>query len=544
MFSGVCYSSLLITTLSLVNPSSARALIVPEELQHNAAFWAPDDFIPIRKRAEDTCGAGFDACGDSFPSDFCCSTGTTCLSLNTTSSITAALCCPAGQDCQTINPVNCDQELQDASSNPGSQLHSNPTARLKTCGRACCPMGYACNDAEVCVAQTAAEAASSKPSSSASTGPSSSPTATTSNATEAANESESESSSDSFSGKSFAAGFVPGIALGAFLTACIIYTCVRRERRKGSTYISHEKQRSPGRDTLTDLGPFTRRPTVHGRSISEPTVDITMGHRTEFLNSKEASRNASLTGYTTTTEADNPPRRKHWLSHSPFVNQARSPVPTQSPMPAHMKRGTLSFQISPVRALKKQRSMHSLRRHVTSATSRSNSSHRNGTSRTDSTETIKVLMDTPQNGSSVAKQSRPTLPPLPTVASWQTAVESTNNTPIDAEPTYQFPATKHESSNHETPTRLGRNSGVPHIGATLSSPYTPSNYPSNSRHKSHVAIPEDSRTKVDSLWPPAPRDRDSMWRQTGNTTFSGLMEKAGLRKSSLLMGPDPREWNK
>lgn len=275
---------------------------------------------------------------------------------------------------------------------------------------------------------------------------------------------------------------------------------------------------------------------------------MTMGHRTEFLNSspqhlKEPSGNGSSpVGYMTTRDTRNPPQRKHWLSHSPFVNQVRSPMPAQSPLPSHMKRGTLSFQISPVRGLKKQRSMHSLRRHVTSATSRSNSSRQNGTSRTDSTETIKVLMATPQGNFSNAKPSRPTPPPLPTVASWQTAIESTNNTPVDAEPPFQFPVNNND--RHETPTRPGRNSGVPHIGATLSSPYTPSNHLSNSRHISHVAVKDDSRTKIDSLWPPAPHERDSMWRHTGNTTFSGLMEKAGLRKSSLLMGPDPREWNK
>lgn len=542
---------------SLLDLASARAFFVPEDLQHDAAFWASDDFIPIRRRAEDTCGAGLDTCGASFPSDFCCSTGTTCLSLNTSSSITAALCCPAGQDCQTINPVNCNQDLQDASSNPGSQLHSSPTTELETCGKACCPMGYTCNGANVCVAQTAAEAAASKPSTT-STATSSSSTSSAS-ATEAASTkevpTEGSSSSDSFSGKAFAAGFVPGIALGALLTACILFVCVRRQRRRDSTYISHEKQqRSPGRDTLTDLGPFaTRRPTVHGRSISEPTADITMGHRTEFLNSSPPYHNdSSSPNCRLETPKDNPPPRKHWLSHSPFVNHASSPIATQSPIPSHMKRGTLSFQISPVRALKKQRSMHSLRRHMTTnaTSSRSSSSRsRNGmTSRTDSTETIKVLMATPQQNSSSlvtnSNSTRPTLPPLPTVASWQTAIESTNNTPIDAEqPPIQFPTSNNHYPETQTPTRPGRNSAVPHIGATLSSPYTPSNYPPASTTNNPLAVRgDDSRMKLDSLWPPpASKNRESAWRQT---TFTGMMEKAGLRKSQLLMGPDPREWNR
>jgi hypothetical protein len=269
-----------------------------------------------------------------------------------------------------------------------------------------------------------------------------------------------------------------------------------------------------------------------------------MGNLTDFLNSttpshREGDQTGSSNGYTSTTEADSPPQRKHWLSHSPFVNQARSPIPTQSPIPSHLKRGTLSFQVSPVRALKKQRSMHSLRRQMTSATSRSGSSRRNGTSRTDSTETIKVLMATPehtQHGPTPKTQSRPTPPPLPTVASWQTTKESTNNTPIDAEPTMQFP----NSHNDQTPTRPGRNSGVPHIGATLNSQYTPSNYPSTN----HLTVKDDSRMKLDSLWPPPPHGRDSAWRHTAQTTFSGMMEKAGLRKSQLLMGPDPREWNR
>jgi hypothetical protein len=331
---------------------------------------------------------------------------------------------------------------------------------------------------------------------------------------------------------------------------------------------------------LTDLGPYmSRRPMVHGRSISEPTADITMGHRTEFSNSSPPSQKANigLNGYAmavnapVTPESSRSLRQNGWLSHSPFMSFALSPVSTQAPLPSHMKRGTLAFQVSPVRALRKQRSMHSLRRHVTSATNRSNSAASRGqkTERSDSGETIQVLMSTPEHPPQVpaATLSSATYQPRSAMASPSsqstTIITRPGQTSRRAVPTDQDPTPiasmyqQQSCSMHardQTPTRPGKNANVPHIGATLGlrSPYSPSTYANRSNDQ--LAVPDfatrsEQRRKMDSLWPP-PGTADggeghgASWRLTAATTFEGLMEKAGLRRSVMCMGPDPREWNK
>lgn len=571
--------SLIAVCLLQVFPSTA--LWIPEELRGDASFWVPEDFTPFAKRQESTCGgiADLNPCGNDFPSDFCCPSNTQCLLLNTTSTITAALCCPAGQDCAAIGPVDCDKGLQNATTNAKSQLHSDPTADLLTCGSGgkCCPMGYQCQGS-VCLAQSKADAAASSSSTPASSSilptTTSPPLSTTTSSSDGTTitpvplgSAVDSSDSDSFSGKSFAAGFVPGIVLGALIAAGLVLWCLRRRDRKSRSYID-EKHYSTGRDTLTDLGPESdvdRRPTFHGRSISEPRADMNLGHRTDFYHSspprdEESGTYGGLHGYTVhvqspakayTTPAgqDSAPRSKGWLSRSPFVNQVQIPVPTQSPVPNHLKRGTLSFKISPVRALRKQRSMHSLRRQMTNATTRSNSAGRQQRpdhSRTESTETIRVLMDTPdttirhpppnnQNLPSTTYQ-----PPLPSANTWFTTTSgcsSTSTSPID-----------------DTPTRPGRNSNVANVGATLQSPYTPSNYPTADQH-------DKERKRLTGLLLPEMMagDRDSAWRNTAMTTFSSMMEKAGWRRSALLgeggggsgklkekqlvLGPDSRRWN-
>jgi hypothetical protein len=369
---------------------------------------------------------------------------------------------------------------------------------------------------------------------------------------------------------------VPGLVIGGLIIAGIIFFCVKRRRRNHTSQICNEKSRSFGRDTLTDLGPnVIRRPMLHGRSISEPTANMLMGHRTEFLNSSPPHQkaHAALNGYAGTITLPNTPgsagqvRQNGWLSHSPFLNYATSPVPAQPPLAAHMKRGTLAFQISPVRALRKQRSMHSLRRHVTSATHRSNSAASRGqrTTRSDSGETIQVLMSTPEHPPQQLSSATPnssTYQPRRTTSAHQTSSHGHRQTEgnrhsiltdDDTTPTaslYQRSPSPVRLQD-QTPTRPGKNSNVANIGASLQSPYSPSNY--TTRGNDHLTVPgsvrdDERRKKLDSLWPPpaiqGDNDRNSNWRLTAATTFEGLMEKAGLRRSQMCMGPDPREWNR
>lgn len=535
----------------------AGLLLIPVSAR---VVWIPAEFDP-----HDQSGTLFsrdtsNSCPDSFPSDFTCADSTVCLALNTTSAVKAVLCCPTSLDCSVIAPISCDQSMQNATISPNSQLHADPTTQLETCGSECCPMGYACKDGS-CYAQSAVAtpSTSASPSSapSAGSGTTGSTTSTAAAATitsltspspSSANASAplgvpSKDSSHHFSGGSFAAGFVPGILLGAIIAACLLIF-FRRKRRSSATYIDNEKQHS--RDTLTDLTTLSRRPTMHGRSISEPTADPSTGHRTDFLRSTPPRAAAGEYRYPQaayTVEASGPmtpartPRAvKALFSRSPFMNQAPATPPTiHPPLPGHLKRGTLSFTISPVRALKKQKSMHSLRRQMTDV-SRSSSRHqRPGTDRSGSTETIQVLMPSNEPYTPDQRPYRPTVEDEgaygahESSSTWPTT--SSQNSTTRQQPTQQpLPIAERYQTQHITPTRPPGAAAAAAAagGSALGTPYTPSNY-DNGNGKGRVTdvlIAREGGLKV-------VREADRR-----DTTFSAMMERAGLRRSQLVMGTD------
>lgn len=556
-------SSVALALLSI--PASARVVWIPEDFDPLTGI---DDNNRLLRRDSGTCGGdtSLTYCGGGMPSGFCCSSGYNCLVINTQASVTAAMCCPAGETCAVINPISCDTSLQNVTI---TQLHADPPQKLKTCGTACCPMGYSCQNAR-CVANTAPTTPSSTSTSSSgapaattsSTSTATRSSATTTSAPTAAGstplgQSEPLSKSSSFSGKSFAAGFVPGIALGALIAAIIILLVLRRRRNSASS--SYVNEKGNVRDTLTDLGPLERRPTMHGRNISEPKADPSAGHRTDFLRGsppRAVDANGVITNgyvvdvrspaYGPNTPSTSPPRVKALFSRSPFMAQYPSTPPsTQAPIPAHLKRGTLSFKISPVRALKKQKSMHSLRRQMTdgsagnSDNSRSNSRRkmRPDHSRSESTETIQVLMPSnePYTPEQIAQMpehiqtlaSTRYQPSSSTSSEW-TASDSTSDSSPDAA---RGDGTTYASSSrypsdvqgaYTTPTRPP----VPRLPtgneAFLASPYTPTNNIGNGKGKGAAGGSGGLTVNHDA----SRRD----------TTFSAMMEKAGLRKSDLLMG--------
>ena len=528
----------------LLLPSSARVI------------WVPEDFDPLAGgsllEARDTATCGGDKsltpCGGAFPSDFCCSSGTTCLALNTTASVKAAICCPDGQNCATINPVSCELSAQDTTN---TQLHVKPPQQLNTCGSACCPMGYSCNNGQ-CFARTAptpaSESSPKSTSSSTSTGSKSS-TTTTNSATAGVKPGFGDPTGagvdSDFNGKSFAAGFVPGLAIGAFIAACLILLCIRKRRDRSETYVEEKRY---NRDTLTDLGTLDRRPTTHGRSISEPKADPSTGYRTDFLR-HSPPRGDQAVGYAVNirsspaTPPDSPPRIKALFSRSPFMSQSpSSPRSTQPPVPAHLKRGTLSFKISPVRALKKQKSTHSLRRQMTEASHVGRSNSRRPTnphlSRSASTETIQVLMPSnepytpdrpPQIPESVETLSSTTYQaPKSATGTWNSTSTGSNDTrderPQTGSQTPYASSSRYPSNVeplHMTPTRPpiprlpGASSKNEPFGF-LGSPYTPTKEVGGMRSKGGLAPPSRDNRR--------------------DTTFSAMMEKAGLRKSDLYVG--------
>lgn len=296
-----------------------------------------------------------------------------------------------------------------------------------------------------------------------------------------------------FSGASFVAGFIPGIFIGAFLAALLLWCLFRRSVRPSSSYID---DKHGNRDTLTDLGPLSRRPTMHGRSISEPVVDASSGHRTDFLRTTpqrgtgDAGMNDSYSVEMSAGVVDSstlrqtPKAVRALFSRSPFLNQTPSTPPTMLPlMPSHLRRGTLSFSISPVRALKKQKSMHSLRRQMTEISRSSSRRTRPDLSRsesTGSTETIQVLM--PSND--------PYTPPLLPASESFTTINTAHNRHADSVTTWDTtdsalssdqpngPAPYASSSRYPTqtftPTPAGRNAAAMEV--FLGTPYTPSKY--------------------------------------------------------------------
>ena len=531
MLSTTISSSLALSLLIL--PSAARVI------------WAPEEFDPLVEtnllEARDTATCGGDnslaPCGGGLPSGFCCGSGTTCLVLKTSDSVKAAICCPEGSDCSQINPISCNESFQNITH---TQLHVDPPQQLNSCGDQCCPMGYDCNNGQ-CIAQTAPSPVSqSNPSStSTSTGSSGTSTSTSSAANEGVQPTlgDPNNSDSDFNGKSFAAGFVPGIAIGAFIAALIILLCIRKRRDSSKTYV--EEKPEP-RDTLTDLGTMSGRSTTHERNISEPKADPTNGYRTDFLRHSPPREDGIANGYgygvKPATPPDEPPRIKALFSRSPFMNASPSSPSATGPAESaqHRPRTTFFFnprqslKISPVRALKKQKSTHSLRRHM------HESSQRPRVSRNGSTETIQVLM--PSNDPYTPDRPQP----IPESA------ETLNST------TYQDPksATTWNSSTtgaediHDTPDQRAR--------AGSQTPYA-----SSSRYPSDV-----QPLRITPIRPPVPRLPENVaggqygflgspytpTKKSGglappgmdnkrDTTFSAMMEKAGLRKSELLVYP-------
>jgi hypothetical protein len=121
--------------------------------------------IPSIFERESTCAAaGLSSCPAGVPGDFCCKKGQTCIAL---AGNTTILCCPEGE-CPKIKPIQCDISLQDTAKHPESSVKTTfLTGKLPSCGPACCPFGYTCNNNSECVIdedQTAAPIGAPKPS--------------------------------------------------------------------------------------------------------------------------------------------------------------------------------------------------------------------------------------------------------------------------------------------------------------------------------------------------------------------------------------------
>ncbi|KAJ5092943.1 hypothetical protein N7456_008804 [Penicillium angulare] len=246
----------------------------------------------------DSCPSSYNSCGTDVPSDFCCSSSTSCLVVEDATTI---ICCPSGSSCESINPITCDIQQQNSTAHPTAAIMTTLLDEsLPKCGDSCCPFGYSCSDGycylnkneTAASTSTSSSSASSSTSSSSSTStktntassttssPSSTSSATGTNVTPIPSSvSESTEStlapsaksttSSEYPSKAIAVGFFPGVLFGAIL-ALLISTCLRHRT---------EKKRAAALDPKDPKDPKGGRTW----SISSPIASEDASYRTDFL---------------------------------------------------------------------------------------------------------------------------------------------------------------------------------------------------------------------------------------------------------------------
>ncbi|KAJ5715252.1 uncharacterized protein N7483_012433 [Penicillium malachiteum] len=249
----------------------------------------------------DDCPSSYDYCGWDLPSNFCCSSSTSCI---TTDSETTIICCPSGESCNYISPITCDIQEQNATAHPESSIKTTLlNGTLPTCGEKCCPFGYTCENS-LCAMNTnettqtttfsgASTATSTSDSTSTSTDASTitstaSSTAagatftpvTTSVSTTSINadstSSKTTTSGSSYPTKAVLAGFFPGAIFGTIL-ALLISTCIRRRTQKKRDLAESEAAKVP-----------------RNWSISSPIASEDASYRTDFLLRSTDDRHTSM----------------------------------------------------------------------------------------------------------------------------------------------------------------------------------------------------------------------------------------------------------
>ncbi|OJJ56347.1 hypothetical protein ASPSYDRAFT_59680 [Aspergillus sydowii CBS 593.65] len=282
--------------------------------------------LNLHHKRADTCPESSQKCnGAGLPDNFCCSSSSTCIGIDSGSS---AICCPEGQDCSYIQPITCDVTKQNASLHPNNVIKTTRLDDdLPKCGKACCPFGYTCQGNFCAVDNTASSSTSSRTTKTISTSTSSEstsesstehstpsstaagaetttdsaipiagdlssitavdsssiaePTSTASQYSAAPfnNVSETEDSCPAFPTNAVLAGFFPGSVFGA-VAALILTVCIRRQRRNKLPPGEKVHQSTFRKSTGTLIG------------ISEPIPSDDSSFRTDFLLSRNSKRNS------------------------------------------------------------------------------------------------------------------------------------------------------------------------------------------------------------------------------------------------------------
>ncbi|PWY79866.1 GPI transamidase component PIG-S [Aspergillus eucalypticola CBS 122712] len=271
-----------------------------------ASTVSPTQAFGLLLRSSDSCPSNYNKCADSkLPDDFCCSSSSTCISLDDSSS---AICCPSGQSCDYIETITCDVQLQNATAHPKNSVKTTRLDdSLPKCGDKCCPFGYTCTGDSLCAMNTSSASTLSASQSSttsttgttsstgtitsfttsASTSDASNPTivpvttgssktaisddnSSSTNGTSSAAALSSKASCPSYPTNAIIAGFFPGAIFGAVLALLALFL-----------YRKHQQKHQP---PSAKVAQFTRRSskgTLIG--ISSPIPSDETSYRTDFL---------------------------------------------------------------------------------------------------------------------------------------------------------------------------------------------------------------------------------------------------------------------
>lgn len=297
----------------------------------------------IHPKRSSSCPVSYNSCGDKLPTDFCCPSSSTCISLD---DATSAICCPVGANCDYISPITCDAQEQNVAVHPRSSIKTtrlNDT--LPTCGDACCPFGYSCAAKNTCVLNKRTATTEAITTSSTTTDtpaatftPVSSPSASSSKDT--ASSLTTTVSCPSFPSKAVLAGFFPGALFGA-IAALLISICLRRRAQKKEQQL-HDPKTGKAWSQRSSSGAVI--------GISSPIASEDYSTRTDFLLRPGAAKRSSLGARSTRSRLHRTGSRVRGL----FSNGAHRlsdetipPVPTAYPVtpPRQRESSTESIKV-------------------------------------------------------------------------------------------------------------------------------------------------------------------------------------------------------
>ncbi|GKT55083.1 hypothetical protein ColTof4_08054 [Colletotrichum tofieldiae] len=304
--------------------------------------------IPSVFGRQDSCAAnGFSACGNGLPSNFCCGTGTKCITL---AGNTTVLCCPEGSTCDRISPITCNVNLQDPAAHPDAQIKTTAlTGKLATCGvDKCCPFGYTCNKNQQCVMDSdqtkEPEIVSTSIPGPTSTGVA--PTVIPTTIAASATPDDDNNKNDSTFPTAIVIGVLCGVLVGVGLGVALLLFLARRRRRNTPT--PNEKKRSGAPRPSTSTSSF-------GNIISEPIPISDSTVRTDFILKTPSTVNSR--GSTTSPTRYGPGANGHHarlsstattLAHHP-IGLARSDSAPRTPPTHTPERG---IPVPPIRGMR------------------------------------------------------------------------------------------------------------------------------------------------------------------------------------------------